>query len=237
MTEGVVGVSGGFEDRAEAWLAFARTKGHDAYWSYRDAFFDLLPAPPARALEVGCGEGRVCRDLASRGYETVGLDASVTLVAAAASADPDGVYVTGLAEALPFADESFDLVVSYNSLMDVVDMPSTLAEIGRVLRSGGRFCACVLHPLIDAGRFAGDSDAAPFVVEGSYFEEREYEVLSERDGISFLFRSRRYTLASYWAAIAAAGMTIDAVLEPRHPAEGSRWQRLPMFLCWTAIRL
>ena len=56
----------GFEERAAGWLAWARTPGHDAYWTYRDAFFDLVPAPGAATLEVGCGEGRVARDLVAR---------------------------------------------------------------------------------------------------------------------------------------------------------------------------
>lgn len=35
----------GWESRAAAWIAWARTPGHDSYWSYRDAFFALVPAP------------------------------------------------------------------------------------------------------------------------------------------------------------------------------------------------
>ena len=52
---------------AEAWVRWARwarTPGHDAYWQYREAFFrDVVPAPGRRTLEMGCGEGRVARDL------------------------------------------------------------------------------------------------------------------------------------------------------------------------------
>jgi SAM-dependent methyltransferase len=114
----------GFEERAQGWLAWARTSGHDAYWTYRDAFFDLVPAPGAATLEVGCGEGRVARDLVARGHRVTGLDASPTLLRAAAEAYPASDYVVGPAEALPFEDGAFDLVVAYNSLMDVADMPA-----------------------------------------------------------------------------------------------------------------
>src|SRR5262245_24605603 len=65
------GAAMSWEDQAENWLAWARTPGHDAYWSYRDLFFRLLPAPGRRTLEVGCGEGRVARDLAARGHRVV----------------------------------------------------------------------------------------------------------------------------------------------------------------------
>jgi SAM-dependent methyltransferase len=80
-----------FEEHAEAWLRWARTIGHDAYWEYRDAFFEaMLPAAGRRTLEVGCGEGRVARDLARHGHRVVALDVSPTLAASAATADPAG---------------------------------------------------------------------------------------------------------------------------------------------------
>ena len=89
-------MSMGWEDRAAGWIAWARKPSHDAYVHYRDAFFALVPLPSGRALEVGCGEGRVCRDLRERGYDVVGLDASPTLIAAARDEDPDGAYVVGV---------------------------------------------------------------------------------------------------------------------------------------------
>jgi ubiquinone/menaquinone biosynthesis C-methylase UbiE len=103
-----------WEDQADNWLAWARTPGHDAYWSYRDAFLPLLPAPGRRTLEVGCGEGRVARDLTARGHRVVGLDASPTLLRHAAAADVGGWYVHADASALPFEDAAFDLA---NSLL------------------------------------------------------------------------------------------------------------------------
>ena len=61
----------------------------------------------------------------------VAVDASPTLVGHAADADPDGDYLAADAAALPFRDGSFDAVVAYNSLMDVDDMPATVAETVR----------------------------------------------------------------------------------------------------------
>jgi ubiquinone/menaquinone biosynthesis C-methylase UbiE len=86
----------GFEDRAADWIRVARADGHDPYWAYRGAFFALLLLPPPpTALEIGCGEGRVTRDLRARGHDATGLDLSPTLVVAARTADPDGTYVVG----------------------------------------------------------------------------------------------------------------------------------------------
>jgi ubiquinone/menaquinone biosynthesis C-methylase UbiE len=120
-----------WEQEAENWIGWARKPGHDAYWLYRDAFFELLPPPGRATLDVGCGEGRVMRDLTARGHRVVAVDASPTLVRAASQADAEGEYLVADAAALPFDDASFDLVVAYNSLMDVQDMPGAVREAAR----------------------------------------------------------------------------------------------------------
>src|SRR3954451_420872 len=232
-------VSAGWESRAEQWLAWARTPEFDAYWSYRDAFFDLVPAPSGRTLEVGCGEGRVTRDLAARGHRVTALDASPTLLRAAAERDPNGEYVLGTAEALPFADATFALVVAYNVLIDVDDMPAAVHEAASVLAPGGALSICVPHPMADAGTWTHDGDDAPFVIEGDYLRARPFSVSIERDGLEMTFDGMTFPLEGYARALEAAGLAIDAIREPAaactpgHRAERdgwTRWRRIPMFL-------
>jgi SAM-dependent methyltransferase len=222
----------GFEDRAQGWLAWARTPGHDAYWIYRDAFFALVPNPGEATLEIGCGEGRVTRDLAVRGHRVTSLDAAPTLLRAAADADPVGTYVLGPAEELPFEDGAFDLAVAYNSLMDVADMPAAVREAARVLAPGGHFCACVTHPMADAGTWLDDTH---FAVTEPYLERRETHVPVERGGLSFTFEGPAFPLSDYAGALEAAGLAIEAMREPSDPA-GGRWARVPMFLMWRAVK-
>ena len=81
-----------WEREARNWIAWARTPGHNSYWQYSPAFFEIVPAPGRATLEVGCGEGRVARDLARRGHRVSGIDASPTLIDAAREADPGGDY-------------------------------------------------------------------------------------------------------------------------------------------------
>jgi SAM-dependent methyltransferase len=222
----------GFEDRAATWIQWARWP-HDAYWIFRDAFFELLPEP-CRTLEVGSGEGRVTRDLAARGYDVTALDASPTLLDAARAEHPEGIYVRGLAEELGFADGSFELVVAYNSLMDVEDMPRAVAEIGRVLAPGGVLCACITHPLADSGRWADDGT---FVIAEPYLERRRFEGTFEREGLPpFTFRGWIYPLETYSRALEDAGLVIEALREPPSQREGSPWQRLPNFLMFRASK-
>ena len=79
-----------WEAEAENWIRWARTPGHDAYWRYREAFFALVPPAGRATLEVGCGEGRVARDLAARGHHVTGIDSSPTLLHAARRPTPAG---------------------------------------------------------------------------------------------------------------------------------------------------
>ncbi len=235
-----------WEQEAENWIAWARTPDHDAYWLFRDSFFRLLPSPGRATLELGCGEGRVARDLAARGHRVTGVDASPTLLRAANEAQPGGDYVLADAAALPFAAASFDLVVAYNSLMDVQDMPGAVREAARVLESGGRLCVCVTHPLADAGRFAAREADAPFVIQDSYFGRRRpwyYGQTFERAGLQMTFRGWAYPFEDYCRALEDSGLLIEALREPRVPAEEverdppeQRWRRLPNFLMLRALK-
>jgi SAM-dependent methyltransferase len=224
-------LSSDWEREADNWIAWVRRPGHDAYWYYRDAFFDeIVPLPGRATLEIGCGEGRVARDLAERGHQVTAIDAAPTMVRAAQEADPGGTYVLGDAAALPFDDASFDVVVSYNSLMDVDDMPGSVCEAGRVLEGGGRFCVSVTHPFMDAGSFESREPDARFVVDGSYMGKRRFEGTFERAGLTITFRGWCYALSDYWRAFEEAGLLVERLREPTHTLEDPRHDRIPLFL-------
>jgi SAM-dependent methyltransferase len=229
-----------WEPEAENWVRWARTPDHDAYWYYRDAFFeDLLPEPGSRTIEIGCGEGRVARDLAARGHRVTAVDTSNTLLRYAHADDSQTSYVLADSAALPFADASFDLVVAYNSLQVVADMPGTVRETARLLDGGGYFCVCVSHPLADLGDFIDDALDASFVVRKSYFGTQRVEDTVNRDGLEMTFTGWCYPLEDYAIAFEEASLHIDAIREPRPSADSqryARWRRVPMFLNIRAIK-
>src|SRR5436309_1673079 len=101
-----------WEPEAENWVRWARTPGFDAYWHFRATFFDsILPRAARRILEIGCGEGRVARDLVARGHRVVALDTSQSLVKYATDEDAAGTYAVADGAALPFPDGCFDVIV------------------------------------------------------------------------------------------------------------------------------
>ncbi len=168
-----------------------------------------------RVLDVGCGEGRCCRMLAERGAETVGLDPVPAFVERARKAHSGGEYVEGQAEALPFHDAAFDLVVAYLTLIDIADHRAAIAEMARVLRPGGRLIVANLQSFIttrpDAWR-RNERGEKTHVEVDDYFEERANRC--EWGDISILNWHR--PLQSYMAAFLGAGLVLRAFEEP-HP--------------------
>jgi ubiquinone/menaquinone biosynthesis C-methylase UbiE len=235
-----------WETHAADWIAWARAPGHDSYWRFhRDTFLDLLPAPGRRTLDVGCGEGRLCRDLTARGHQVVGLDGSPTLTAAAAAADEGRrPYLLGDAAHLPLASGSVDLVVAFMSLQDVDDLDRAVAETARVLEPGGRLCMAIVHPLNSAGSFESSYADSQFTIPqgGSYLAERRYADLMERGTLTMTFHSVHRPLETYSRALERAGLAIEALREPPAPAGPDasprtvRWTRVPLFLHLRARR-
>lgn len=91
-------------------------------------------------LDLGCGHGIVAGELARRTAGiVVGLDSRPSIHFP--SEAPKAWWVQGSAEALPFHDAAFDLILAENTLLWVADLCITLAEAARVLASGGALVA------------------------------------------------------------------------------------------------
>ena len=236
-------LSEAWEENAAAWIEWAREPGHDSYWRFhRDLFLDLVPAPAGRTLDIGCGEGRLARDLAALGHDVVGVDVSPTMLAAARAAAPEMELHLADAADLPFPVASFALAVAFMSLQDVDDLPGALHEAARVLAPGGRLCLAIVHPLNSAGTFTERTTDSPFVIDGSYLDESVTDETFERDGLAMRFVSRHRPLQTYTELLAANGLLIERLREPALPEagfngeHGARWRRIPLFLHLRAVK-
>jgi len=90
----------------------------------------------ARMLDIGCGP-RGSLEWASGAAERVGLDPLVPVYRELGIDEHEMTYVASGSEDIPFDDGHFDVVSSFNSLDHVDDLHRTIAELKRVLRSGG----------------------------------------------------------------------------------------------------
>jgi SAM-dependent methyltransferase len=85
-------------------------------------------------LDIGCGVGAFLRLVAERGARPSGLDASESLIAVARERLPEADLRVGEMEALPYADDTFDLVTGFNSFFFANDFAAALSEAQRVAK-------------------------------------------------------------------------------------------------------
>lgn len=185
------------------------------------------------ALDVGCGEGRFCRMLRTRGIRATGIDPTDALLAHARGLDPGGDYRAGRAEALEFPDGAFDLVVSYLTLIDIPDIAKAIAEMARVLRPGGTLLIANLTSFntasIDAGWKHEENGGRVFRID-HYMEERASWVAWDDIRVKNWHRP----LGAYMSLLLGAGLILRHFDEPvprgGDPERAARYRRVPWFL-------
>ncbi len=98
-------------------------------------------------LEAGVGQGVVLKKIAERGGAKIksltGIDLSGRLLEIAKKIIPQAKLVKGDIEAMPFANNSFDLVIMVGVFPYLLDIDKALSEIKRVLRADGQFIVTV----------------------------------------------------------------------------------------------
>jgi demethylmenaquinone methyltransferase/2-methoxy-6-polyprenyl-1,4-benzoquinol methylase len=123
----------------------------DVRWRRRTVRSLGLPARAA-VLDLACGTGDLCRELASQGLRPIGVDLSFGMLAAART---DAPLVHGDALSLPFPDGSVDGVTCGFALRNFESLAPFFGELARVVRPGGRIALLEVaeppNPLLRAG--------------------------------------------------------------------------------------
>lgn len=168
-------------------------------------------------MDIGCGEGQVCRLLERQGAKVVGLDVTASQVHAARLRGSSSCYLQAGAQDLPFCSASFDTVVLCLAIEHVQPFEAAIQEVARVLMPGGRFVLLLVHPLLQAPGSGWvevvDSDERFWRV-GSYLED---DITTEEVGpgirLSFVHRP----LSRYVHEMGKCGLLIDDMVEPPSP--------------------
>lgn len=183
---------------------------------------DLLPVSASeKILDVGCGEGRLMADLVVAGAEPYGVDLSTELLETARLYGP--VVRVELPSLGCILDGVFDAALVSLVLEHLEDEVTLFAELGRVVKAGGRLALVVNHPVFTA------PDSAPIQEDdevlwrpGRYFE-RGYTDEKAGDGT---IRFHHRTMAELLNAASAGGWDLERMVElgatdsqvERHPA-------------------
>jgi SAM-dependent methyltransferase len=199
--------------------AFERHAADSAYNAHYDrpaVLAALGPVAGLRVLDAACGPGFYARELADRGAQVAAFDASAVM-AGLARARLGGRAVVAravLGAALPYAGESFDLVICALAIHYADDRGAAFAGFFRVLRPGGAVVVSVQHPVMDWLRKGGSYFGATLETDtwrGPFGDQP--------------VRFWREPLSALCASATGAGFLIEQVIEPL-PAESMR-ERYP----------
>lgn len=209
-------------ERHAGWWQAQYTDGADP--EYSELIVPLaaeLLAGYHRVLDVGAGEGQLSRLVVEQGASlAVGIDPTKAQVVEAARRGGGPGYAVGQAEALPFADQSFDAAVVCLVFEHIDAMDTAVAEVARVLDDGGRFLFFLNHPLLQTPNSGWIDDhildppeqywrIGPYLRESMMIEEVQKDVF-----LPFVHRP----LSRYVNALRDAGLIIDRMLEPAPPS-------------------
>jgi demethylmenaquinone methyltransferase/2-methoxy-6-polyprenyl-1,4-benzoquinol methylase len=154
----------------------------DTGWRRRAVRTLRLPGG-ALVVDLACGTGDLCRELQRNGYRAIGFDFSHGMLVAAATSAP---LVEADVLRLPLRDAAVDGVTCGFALRNVVDLDAFFAELGRVVRPGGRIV------LLDASEPDGRVMRAGHGIYFRHVVPRIGAILSDGDAYAYLPRSMAY---------------------------------------------
>ena len=180
-------------------------------------------AAGAHVLDLACGAGRHTTALVAAGARVTGLDLSMPLLRAARRRGIVAPLLRGDIRRLPFRAGSFDAVVnlftSFGYFATDAEHVTTLGEVGRVLRPGGRFALDFLNaPAVRATLVPQDERVVGNrrIVQARRIDNDGRTVTKEihliDDGRTFTERVRLFERRDIERMLAGVGMRIDAVL-------------------------
>lgn len=169
-------------------------------------------------LEIGCGSAPCARWLAHDVPDAfvTGFDISMGMLRHAGTAH--GAHlVQADAAALPYADDSFDVVFSvFGAIPFVADSAALMKEIARVLRPGGRFIFSITHPM--RWIFLDDPGPAGLTAITSYFDQSGY-IEEDEDTGEVTYAEQHRTLGARIAELVDANFTLTELIEPEWPQD------------------
>ena len=131
-----------FDDRAGTYDRAYEEQGWGGYVlrTRLHAVVELIGDGPGTVLDAGMGPGRLCEQLALRGWAVSGVDISEEMVQCARERLPEAAarLHQGKLDELPFADATFDAVAATGVLEYVDSVPAAVHELARILRPGGQ---------------------------------------------------------------------------------------------------
>jgi len=195
-----------------------------------------------RVLDVGCGEGYLCRILAKKGHKVFGIDFCPELIEAAKDLEekkPLGIkYFVGDFRKTNFPSSFFDVILSHHTINEIENPEKAFKEFSRIFKKGGKLILLFLHPCFE-------------INPETYFQpvkiRKPYYLVSGIESPSPYFYLH-LPLSKWIEFLTESGFSLEKIKEP-HPSpllllpallKRSKWWRenfkKPLFILIEAIK-
>ena len=217
---------------ASAWIA---DQGDHGDWSRRavldPALETMLPDVSGKqVLDLGCGEGRYCRVLKTKGACVTGIDPVPQFIEHARGFDAESTYLEAIAEDLPFPPNSFDLVLSYLTFVDIPDLEKASKEVVRVLKPSGQLIVVSISNVASTtdSWVKDEQGRKSYRTVDRYMEHFALELEWRNIRIRNYHRPLSYVLGLFFAQ----GLVLDQFVEPLPAPDDRNYKdefRVPTF--------
>ncbi len=201
------------------------TRANSAAWrnspkrSHKDVILELLKPHGARIIDIGCGRGKITRLLTELGADVVGIDPGERQLEHARAIPPVGgeTFLEGIAESLPFDDQSIDIALFFNSFHHVpqTSFRAAIEEAHRVLRPQGKLYFA--EPIADGPEFElSQLINDETLIRGLAYEciqsvpEQGFKTLSE---LTYIVESQHKNFAAFKTHSTSIDPKRDAIFE------------------------
>ena len=194
----------------------------------------LDPIQGARYIDLGSGEGRIMKAVASRGASVQGVELNETL-----ARKSYGQSIVARLPRIPIRGDSYDGGYAVLVIEHLPDHQAFFSETARVVRSGGVLAVVANHPVWTAPESSpiSDGDGEALWRPGDYFSADSTEVAAETTAGEGIVTFYHRSMGALLNAAADAGWSLDHMIEqPHHELDDQvgiprllacRWRLLP----------
>jgi ubiquinone/menaquinone biosynthesis C-methylase UbiE len=213
----------------------------------------LAPKAGEKIIDIACGQGVFCRELAKTGAVVTGVDAAESLIKAARVRSSNVKYLVADAANLKIiADHSFDAASCIMAIQNMDPLGKIIGEISRVLTANGRLLLVMSHPCFRIPRQSGwgfdEKRKLQYRRVDSYLSAQRIPIQMHPGAApSKLTWTFHWPLTDYFQALNTVGMAVTQLEEwvshrQSKPGSTSRMENrsrdeIPMFLALTAVKL
>jgi ubiquinone/menaquinone biosynthesis C-methylase UbiE len=214
----------------------------------------LSVEPGQRIIDIACGQGVLCRQLAEKKAEVTGIDAAESMIRAARQRGPEQIRYQ-LADARDPAglpSDYFNAAACVLAIQNIHPLPPVLDAVKRLLVAGGKFVMVMTHPCFRGAKETSwgwdEANKVQYRRVDRYLIPRKTPIVTHpgEDPTQYTWTFHR-PIEDYVKALSRAGLLIDALEEwpshktsdsgPRAPAENTARKEIPLFLAIRAKKV